>query len=56
MKFGTPEDIDRMTQYFDKEAKPRFKGPSRSSFVRLGSLRDNDPEFGIRNGNAKIDG
>ena len=44
-----------MTRYFDKTTKPSFKGSPKPSFIRFG-LRENDPQFDIRNGSVKIDG
>ena len=54
-RFGTPEDIEVMTRYFDKTAKPSFKGSSRPCFIRFGRS-ENDGQYDIRSGSIKLTG
>ncbi|KAF8632112.1 hypothetical protein AX15_002043 [Amanita polypyramis BW_CC] len=54
-KYGTPEDIEVMTRYFDETTKPAYKGSLKPSFIRFGR-RENDPDFDIRSGSIVIDG
>ena len=53
--FGTPEDIEVMTRFFDKMTKPNFKGPSKPCFVRFGR-REVDIPYDIRAGSIKLTG
>ncbi|KAF8333721.1 hypothetical protein F5887DRAFT_893234 [Amanita rubescens] len=54
-KYGSPDDIEVMTRYFDKTTKPSFKGLSKPYFIRFGRS-ENDPEFDIRSGSIKLNG
>ncbi|KAF8632111.1 hypothetical protein AX15_002042 [Amanita polypyramis BW_CC] len=55
-RYGTPEDIEVMTTYFDKVTRLSFKDPSMPYFIRFGRNTENDPEFDIRCGLIKIKG
>jgi len=52
-KFGTPEDIEAMTKFFDKTTKPNFKGSSKPSFIRFGR-REEDIPHDVRAGSIKL--
>ncbi|KAF8625644.1 hypothetical protein AX15_005275 [Amanita polypyramis BW_CC] len=54
-KYGTPEDIEVMTRYFDKTTKPSFKGSPKPYFIRFGR-NEKDEQFDIRTGNVKVNG
>ncbi|KAF8622026.1 hypothetical protein AX15_007316 [Amanita polypyramis BW_CC] len=52
-EYGTPEDIEATTRYFDKTTKPSFKGSSKPyCFGR----NEKDEQFDIRTGNVKVNG
>ena len=50
------DDVDDITDCFDKTTKPRFRNPSDPQFVKFGSRQDNDPGCGIRFGQVKLAG
>ncbi|KAL0063220.1 hypothetical protein AAF712_009918 [Marasmius tenuissimus] len=58
MLFGTrfSDSIDRIVEEFDKTAKLRFKSANQSTYIRFGSLRDNDASLQIRNGQMVLPG
>ena len=45
-----------MIEHFEKSTKPTFKSSKDRSFIRFGSMRDKDPDFGIRGGQITIEG
>jgi hypothetical protein len=45
-----------MLDSFEKTAKPSFKDPLEKSFIKFGSMRDRDPDFGIKGGQLSLDG
>ena len=45
-----------MIDSFEKSTKPTFKDPSDRSFIKFGSMRDRDPDFGIRSGQLTLEG
>ena len=55
-KFGHDEDIMTMMEQFEKAAKATFRSPSDPSFIRFGSMHDDDDDFGIRSGQLRLDG
>ena len=55
-KYGNDEDLRTMLENFEKSTKPTFKDARDRSFVRFGSMRDKDLEFGIRAGQITIEG
>ena len=54
--FGTPENISRMTDSFDKAAKVRFRNPDEPSYIKFGGVKDRDATVGIRTGQLKLPG
>ncbi|KAH9933533.1 hypothetical protein B0H21DRAFT_699461 [Amylocystis lapponica] len=55
-RYGNAQDIEEMFKQFDRSAKPVFKSMNDPSYVRFGSMRDRDPDFGIRNGQLTLSG
>ncbi|KAI0701306.1 hypothetical protein BC835DRAFT_1404545 [Cytidiella melzeri] len=55
-KYGNDEDMRTMVDHFDKSVKPTFKDSSERSFIKFGSMRDKDPEVGIRSGQLLLEG
>ncbi|THG96744.1 hypothetical protein EW026_g5140 [Hermanssonia centrifuga] len=55
-RYGNEEDIKTMLESFEKSAKPTFKEINDRSFIKFGSMRDRDPDVGIRSGQLTIDG
>ena len=55
-KYGNEEDLYTMLENFERSTKPTFKDPTDKSFIRFGSMRDKDPDFGIRGGQISIEG
>lgn len=45
-----------MLDSFEKSAKANFKDPLEKSFIQFGSMRDRDPDFGIKAGKLLLDG
>lgn len=45
-----------MMDSFECSAKPIFKDPSDRSFIKFGSMRDRDPNVGIRGGQLTLEG
>lgn len=45
-----------MLEQFERSTKPTFKDPKDRSFIRFGSMRDRDPDFGIRAGQLSLEG
>ena len=45
-----------MIDSFEKSTKPTFKDPSDRSFIKFGSMRDRDPDAGIRSGQLTLEG
>ena len=57
-KFNTPEDLATFSQRFDEGLKKVFSisNSHMSQFVKFGSLRDNDPSYGIKDGKLRLTG
>ena len=47
-KFDTPEDLDVFSQRFDEGVKRVFSKDQATQYVKVGSLRENDPDCGIK--------
>jgi hypothetical protein len=45
-----------MIEWFDRSSKPTFKDEQTKSFIKFGSIRDQDPQFGIRSGQLVLSG
>lgn len=50
------DDLDHISDCFDKSTKPRFRNSLDPQYVKFGSARDNDPGYGIRFGQLKLTG
>ena len=57
-KFNTPEDLAAFSQRFDEGVKKVFSMSNNNAdqYVRFGSPRDNDPNYGIRAGRLTLTG
>ena len=55
-KFNTPEDIAAFAQIFDEGLKRVFSDDNRIQYIKFGSPRDNDPQYGIRAGKLVLTG
>lgn len=54
-RYGNEEDLKAMMDSFEKHTKPTFKGSNERSFIKFGSMRDKDPDFGIRSGQLALE-
>ena len=55
-KFNTPGDLDTFSQKFDEGVKRVFSNDQAPQYVKFGSLRDNDPDCGIKAGRLALTG
>jgi len=55
-RFDTPDDLAIFSQRFDEGVKKVFSNNQTPQFVRFGSLRDNDPRYGIKGGRLTLAG
>ncbi|GJE91452.1 heat shock 70 kDa protein 12A [Phanerochaete sordida] len=55
-RYGNSEDIMCMLESFEKTAKPTFRDDKDRSYIKFGSIRDNDPDFKIRSGQIVLEG
>jgi len=55
-KFNTPEDLDTFSQKFDEGIKRVFSSDQAVQYVKFGSPRENDPEYGIKGGRLALTG
>ncbi len=56
-RYGNDEDVKTMLESFEKPAKPTFtEDVNDKSFIKFGSVRDKDPNVGIKSGQLTIDG
>ncbi|GJE90679.1 HSP70 family protein [Phanerochaete sordida] len=55
-RYGNDEDLMTMMESFEKSTKPTFKDPADRSFIKFGSMRDRDPDVGIRSGQLTLEG
>jgi hypothetical protein len=55
-KFNTPEDLAAFSQKFDEGVKMVFSSDKAAQYVKFGSLRDNDPQYGIKAGRLTLTG
>ena len=54
--YGNDEDIKTMLEYFDKATKPVFKDEKEPSYIKFGTMKDNDPAANIRRGQLTLSG
>ncbi|KAG5633528.1 hypothetical protein DXG03_007235, partial [Asterophora parasitica] len=50
------EDVDHITNCFDKTTKLRFRNSSEPQYVKFGGARDKNLALGIRSGQLRLDG
>ena len=55
-RFNTPEDLAAFSQKFDEGVKKLFSSDQATQYVKFGSLRDNDPKYGIKAGRLMLTG
>ena len=57
-KFNTPEDLSSFSQKFDEGVKKVFSisNSHADQYIKFGSPRDNDPDYGIRAGKLVLTG
>ncbi|KAI1793722.1 hypothetical protein LXA43DRAFT_202911 [Ganoderma leucocontextum] len=54
--FGNEEDLKLMADSFDKSTKPVFKDEKEPSYIKFGTMKDNDPAVNIRRGQLMLSG
>jgi hypothetical protein len=54
--FNTPEDLEVFSQRFDEGVKRVFSDNRAAQHVKFGSLRENDPQYGIKAGRLTLTG
>lgn len=54
--FDNEEDLKLMVDNFDKFAKTVFKDETEASYIKFGTMRDNDPAVNIRRGQLTLSG
>ena len=57
-KFNTPEDLAAFSQKFDEGLKKVFSTSNShvDQYIKFGSLRDNDPKYGVKAGKLALTG
>ena len=55
-RFNTPGDLDAFSHKFDEGVKRVFSNDQAPQYVKFGSLRDNDPDCGIKAGRLALTG
>ncbi|KAG6918259.1 hypothetical protein DXG01_015633 [Tephrocybe rancida] len=50
------EDLDTITEHFDKNSKATFRNTDEPRFIKFGGARDRDLKLGIRGGQLKLEG
>jgi len=55
-RFNTPENLAAFSQRFDEGVKKVFSNNQADQYVKFGSLRDNDPAYGIKAGRLTLTG
>ena len=55
-KFNTPDDLAAFAQKFDEGVKRVFSDDQAPQYVKFGTQRDNDANFGIRAGRLSLTG
>lgn len=54
--FGNEEDLKLMVESFDKSTKQVFKDEKEPSYIKFGTMKDNDPPVNIRRGQLTLSG
>ena len=55
-KFNTSEDISDFAEKFDKGLKRVFSDDNGAQWIKFGSLREHDPQHGIKGGKLTLPG
>jgi hypothetical protein len=55
-QYSSTDDIDLITEHFDKSTKLAFKDAKQDAFIRFGTSRDTDVSVGIKCGQLKLQG
>ncbi|KAM5545516.1 hypothetical protein V8D89_000554 [Ganoderma adspersum] len=55
-RYGNEEDLKLMVDSFDKSTKPVFKDEKEPSYIKFGTMKDNDPGANIRRGQLTLSG
>ncbi|KZT69686.1 hypothetical protein DAEQUDRAFT_750753 [Daedalea quercina L-15889] len=55
-RFGNEEFIYSMLESFESDAKPTFRDPTKTSYVKFGGPRDTDEKCGIKRGVLSLSG
>ena len=55
-RFNTPENLEEFAEKFDDGVKKVFSNNQAAQYVKFGTLRDNDPAYGIRTGRLTLTG
>ncbi|KAF8552720.1 hypothetical protein OG21DRAFT_1498210 [Imleria badia] len=55
-RYSSPEMIDDITNTFDQTTKLHISNAEQPAYIKVGSLRENDPEHDIRAGKFKLSG
>jgi hypothetical protein len=54
--YADPDRINDIVECFDTRMKRYFRNSGEDCFIKIGTLRDNDPQFGISNGQLRVSG
>jgi hypothetical protein len=55
-RYSSPDDIDQITDAFDKSTKLVFKDSHETAFIKFGTWRDVDATVNIKLGQLKLAG
>jgi hypothetical protein len=55
-RYNSREDVDQISEAFDKSTKLSFKDPKEASFIKFGTWRDTDATVNIKFGQLKLMG
>ncbi|KAI0690376.1 hypothetical protein BC835DRAFT_1417868 [Cytidiella melzeri] len=55
-KYSHELDVKAMLDHFEKSVKPTFKDPLMRSWIKFGTMRDQDPPYRIKNGQLALEG
>ena len=53
---NTPENLGEFSERFDDGVKKVFSNNQAPQYVKFGSMRDNDPKYGVRAGRLTLTG
>ncbi|KAI9573194.1 hypothetical protein HD554DRAFT_2059684 [Boletus coccyginus] len=55
-QYGSPDIVQQMKEIFDQTTKLRFRDADGPQYIKFGTVRDKDPQYGIRSGQLKLTG